>query len=139
MLNFWATWSPACHAELEVLREHHAEWVATGLQVISVNVNDPGEVATVRSFARARQLVFPVLLASQDVAGMYNVLYRYLYDRRRDLEIPSSLLMDDGGFIVKVFQGPISPAQLHEDLFRIPKSPDERDDKGAALFWKALR
>ncbi len=30
LLNFWATWSPACHAELEVLREHHAEWACDG-------------------------------------------------------------------------------------------------------------
>ncbi len=31
------------------------------------------------------KLSFPTLLATPDVAGVYNIVYRYLFDRRRDL------------------------------------------------------
>ena len=44
-----------------------------------------------------------------DVAGVYNVLYRYLFDRHRDLTLPTSFLIDAQGDIVKVYQGPVDP------------------------------
>ena len=39
------------------------------------------------------------------MAGVYNIIYRYLFDRRRDLPIPTSFLLDKEGMIVKVYQG----------------------------------
>ena len=44
---------------------------------------------------------------SDDVAAVYNVLYRYLFDRHRDLTLPTSFLIDAEGDIVKVYQGPV--------------------------------
>ena len=41
-----------------------------------------------------------VLTVSDDVAGIYNVLYRYLFDRHRDLTLPTSFLIDAQGDIV---------------------------------------
>ena len=32
---------------------------------------------------------FPILLGSEEVAGIYNILYRYLFDRHRDLRFPN--------------------------------------------------
>jgi len=45
------------------------------------------------------------VLASQDVAGVYNIIYRYLFDRRRDLPLPASFLLSKDGMIVKIYQG----------------------------------
>ena len=44
-------------------------------------------------------------LRTEQVAGVYNIIYRHLFDRRRDLPIPISFLLDANGMIVKVYQG----------------------------------
>ena len=69
----------------------------------------PGDVAAVRSFATKQGLSFPILLATQEVAGIYNIVYRYLFDRRRDLALPTSFLVNADGMIVKVYQGSVNP------------------------------
>jgi len=97
-----------------------------GLRLIAVNVDDPAARTTVYSFALAKGLSFLILLASEDMAGTYNLLYRYLFDRRRDLGIPTSFLIDEEGLIVKVYQGTFSPGQLLADLDSIPRTPKDR-------------
>ena len=60
------------------------------------------------------------------MAGVYNIIYRYLFDRRRDLAIPTSFLLDKDGMIVKVYQGPIDPQRLLEDVKAIPTTAADR-------------
>jgi Tfp pilus assembly protein PilF len=61
-----------------------------------------------------------------ETASLYNLIYRYLFDRHRDLSLPTSFLIDAGGQIVKIYQGPVNPAQVEQDLQRIPRTPSER-------------
>jgi tetratricopeptide (TPR) repeat protein len=67
------------------------------------------------------------------VAAIYNLLYRYLFDRHRDLSLPTSFLINEQGEIVKVYQGPIDPDHLEQDFRRMPRTPAERLTK--ALPW----
>ena len=57
---------------------------------------------------------FPMLRGSDEVAAVYNILYRYLFDRRRDLALPTSFLVNQQGEIVKVYQGPSIRRTLQE-------------------------
>jgi tetratricopeptide (TPR) repeat protein len=61
-----------------------------------------------------------------DRAATYNILYRYLFDRHRDLTLPASFLIDSKGDIVKVYQGPVAPARAEDDAHRIPQSTADR-------------
>ncbi len=67
-----------------------------------------------------------VVRAADDHPGVYNVLYRYLFDRHRDLKNPTSFLIDSHGDIVKVYQGPVSPQNIQDDFTRIPKTTEQR-------------
>src|SRR4029079_10848726 len=71
-------------------------------------------------------LSFPVLFATEDVAGIYNIIYRYLFDRRRNLAIPTTFLVDREGVIVKVYQGALEPAELLKDVRSVPTTATER-------------
>jgi Flp pilus assembly protein TadD/peroxiredoxin len=126
LLHFWATASPSCREQLRLLQQHHSILTFGGLRILGINVDDPGEAQTARSFVAKEGLNFPNLLATQDVAGVYNIIYRYLFDRRRDLPIPVSFLLDKQGMIVKVYQGPVHPEQLVEDLKSIPGTPADQ-------------
>ncbi len=123
LLNFWTAKSVDSREELNVLEKSHASWAAKGLQVIAVNVDVPGDDA-LRNFARS--FTFPILGGSEDVAAIYNLLYRQLFDRHRDLSLPTSFLIDSNGDIVKVYQGPIVAEHVDHDLQNIPQTAAER-------------
>lgn len=129
LLNFWDMLTPACQPELEQFQQHYSKWVPQGLQLLAVNVNGASEIETVRRLAREKGLTFPILLASEDMLGICNLLYRYLFDRRRNLGLPTSLLIDAQGLIIKVYQGPINPASPEEDLRQIPQNQVERESR----------
>jgi Tfp pilus assembly protein PilF/peroxiredoxin len=126
LLNFWATASPLCHEQLRQLHRHRQKFAAKQLDILAVNLDEPSDAATARSFAAQEKLSFPVLFANDEVAGIYNIIYRHLFDRRRDLAIPTSFLIDRDGMIVKVYQGPIVPQRLLEDVQSAPTAPSER-------------
>ena len=129
LLNFWATSSPPCQEALDQFQHLYSDWLGRGLQLLAVNLNAASETEVVRSLARKKGLTFPILFASEDVAAISNLLYRYLFDRRRNLGLPTSLLIDGEGSIVKVYQGALSPDRVVEDLGRIPQNDRERKAK----------
>jgi tetratricopeptide (TPR) repeat protein/peroxiredoxin len=124
LLNFWTTACAQCRQDLVFIRRNYSRWAGQGLQILAVNINKPGETEIVRAFTKEQGLAFPVLLASEDVAGVYNVLYRYMFDRRRNLGLPTSFLIDGEGFIVKVYQGPLNSDPPRLD--GLPRSTTER-------------
>ena len=126
LLHFWSTGSPACVEQLRIFQLHESTFAASGLRILSINVDDAGDVATVRSLVLKERVTFPILLATQDVAGIYNIVYRYLFDRRRDLALPTSFLVNTDGMIVKVYQGAVNPERLAEDSKSAPGTASAR-------------
>jgi tetratricopeptide (TPR) repeat protein/peroxiredoxin len=126
LLNFWITQSPGCQLDLTLFNHVHANWASQGLQFITVNVNSADESESVQAFARERNFTFLILRGTDDVAGIYNILYRYLFDRHRDLGLPTSFLIDDAGDIVKIYQGPLNANHLEQDFRHIPQTTAER-------------
>ncbi|HEX4786479.1 MAG TPA: tetratricopeptide repeat protein, partial [Candidatus Sulfotelmatobacter sp.] len=127
LLHVWTTKSPGSRQELNALQKSHAAWTAKGLQLIAVNVDDPADNPV---SAAAKGLSFLVLRGSQDVAAIYNILYRQLFDRHRDLTLPTSFLINGDGEIVKIYQGTIVPNHVAHDFQNIPRTDAERLARG---------
>ena len=72
-----------------------------------------------------------VLDASADFIAVYNLLFRQLFDRHRDLPLPTSLLIDEQNRIVKVYQGQVDLKRVQTDRSNIPRTD-------AARLTKAL-
>ena len=126
LLHFWTTQSPASREALAALQKSYARWTARGLQLIAVNADDSVAEEDVRAFARAHRFSFPMLRASEDVAAIYDILYRQMFDRHRDLALPASFLIDAKGDIVKVYQGPVDLDHVEQDFQRMPRTDAER-------------
>jgi tetratricopeptide (TPR) repeat protein len=75
---------------------------------------------------REHRLSFPILRGSEDVAAIYNIVYRHLFDRHRDLALPTSFLISAKGEIVKIYQGPVDPEHVEHDFRHIPQTNPER-------------
>ena len=71
----------------------------------------------------ARGLEIPVLLASEEMAGTYSVLSRYLFDRREDLRLPTALLIDGRGDIAKVYRDRVAADEVVADASRTSAVP----------------
>lgn len=101
-----------------------SEWSLAGLkglqrpEVLTVIFDAPKNVD--------RAPEFPALRASDDMAAIYNILYRSIFDRHRDLSLPISFLINEAGEIVKVYQGSIEANRVHQDLQEIPRSDAQR-------------
>ncbi len=133
LLNFWATTAPLCRDQLRLLHQHRSALTTNQTSILAINVDDAASMGAARSFAAEQTFSFPILFATEDVAGIYNIVYRYLFDRRRDLAIPTSFLLDKEGMIVKVYQGQIDPQRLVEDVRSVPTSAADRMQKAIPL------
>jgi len=129
LLHFWSAASPVCREELTLLQSRRSALAASNLQVVAVNLDRGDDFAAARSFVAEQIQSFPVLFATDEVAGIYNIICRYLFDRRRDLPIPVSLLLDRDGMIVKIYQGQIDLQLVLDDLKSVPATPDQRMEK----------
>jgi len=101
-----------------------------GFQVVLIPVGDDTSFASLRAFARSHETAFLILHATDDVTAIYNILFRQLFDRHRDLCLPTSFLIDKSGAIVKVYQGSINAEQIAQDSQNIPRSAAERLARG---------
>jgi tetratricopeptide (TPR) repeat protein len=129
LISFWGTRSERSLDQLRALQRHGSEVLAGRVAILAVNVDNPESVPAARSFAHREGLSFPVLLATEEVVGIYNIFYRHLFDRRRDLGIPTSFLLDKEGMIVRVYQGAFEPRLLLNDVISIPTATSDRMNK----------
>ncbi len=126
LLHLWATTSPASVAQLERLEQDHAALAAANVSVLAVNLNDTASGTDARVAAQRMRRSYPVLFATQDVAGVYNLIFRYLFDRRANMPLPTSFLLDTEGMIAKVYQGTLHADEIIHDSRSIPSNAEER-------------
>jgi tetratricopeptide (TPR) repeat protein len=129
LLNFWKTDSRACCDQLLHFAKSQSTFTSSGLRIIAVNINAPSDPQGVKEFARKQGLTFPILLATQDIAGIYNITYRYMLDRHQDLPLPTSFLIDANGNIAKIYQGILTSETLVQDLASAPVTASDRAHK----------
>jgi tetratricopeptide (TPR) repeat protein len=132
LLNFWNSRSRDCRQNLQSFQRNHKRWADQGLRLLALHVKDAAEDSgesqgdSLQTFAREQNFTFPMLEGSEDVSAVYNILYRQLYDRHRDLILPTSFLINSEGDIVKVYQGRIDPQKIEKDFRNIPSNDAER-------------
>jgi tetratricopeptide (TPR) repeat protein len=130
LLNFWNLGSDECKRDLQLFQKNYRRWAARGLQLLAVNIGEDSQGSSLLAFAREQNFTFPILRSSEDVTAIYNILYRQLFDRHRDLTLPTSFLINSNGEIVKIYQGPIDPEHLEKDCHSIPANDSERLTRG---------
>jgi len=137
LLHFWSALLAGAEKDLEEFERLHEGWERKGLQLLTINV-DPTQAENGKpSLAPYRHYSFPILQASQDVLATYNLLYRQLFDRHRDMSVPISFLIDLAGNIVKIYQGSVLKEHFEADFRSIPRDDEERLAK--ALPFAGLR
>ncbi len=130
LLNFWASWCAPCRGELLDFKAKRSELEASGVTLLAVSVDEPPAEQAVRAFQAELGLDFPLLIANEEMVGVYKVLASNLYDRVSDLGVPMSFLIDERGRIVKVYRGAVGVDEIVTDSRRIPRTAEEREHLG---------
>jgi tetratricopeptide (TPR) repeat protein len=128
LLYFWANTSTS-NKNLAELGSAYSKWRTDGLQLVAINADEPPFNQSATPPASPNHFSFPTIAYNPDLIAIYNILYRSLYDRHRDLTLPTSFLIDENGLVVKIYQGPVQPAVVLEDARSIPTTAATRMEK----------
>ncbi len=120
LLQFWSAAVADALANLKAFERLHDTWTNKGFQFLIFNVDSTDAPLSKEQYS------FPVLKAPPEIIAVYNLLFRQIFDRHRDMSVPISFLVDPAGNIVKIYQGPISPEKVDADFQSIPKNDSER-------------
>jgi cytochrome c biogenesis protein CcmG, thiol:disulfide interchange protein DsbE len=100
VMNLWASWCPPCRAEMPDLQRLYVAYRSRNVVVIGV---DQGESAQqVSAFVRSLDIHYPILLDQQQ---QYGRVYAAL-------GLPTTIVIDRRGTVVRGFDGPLSFAQM---------------------------
>jgi tetratricopeptide (TPR) repeat protein len=108
-------------SQLASFQKTHEKWLSEGLQLVVLNV---------AGTKTAGAWTFPVVSALPELVAVYNLLYGRLFDRHRDMSLPTAFLIDAQGNIVKIYQGPLRLDHVESDFRQIPKTAAERLARG---------
>jgi tetratricopeptide (TPR) repeat protein len=121
LLYFGSAELPDWNAALANFQNAHAVWLRNGLQFVAVNV---------AGAKTAGDWTFPIVSAQQELVAVYNLLYGRLFDRHRDMALPTAFLVDADGKIAKIYQGALQLDHVDSDFHHIPKTAAERLARG---------
>jgi tetratricopeptide (TPR) repeat protein len=121
LLHFGSAELSDWETELASFQKAHDKWISEGLELVVVNV--AGTKAT-------GGWTFPVVRATPELVAVYNLLYWRLFDRHRDMSLPTAFLIDSQGNIAKIYQGALRLDHVEADFRAIPKTPAERIARG---------
>lgn len=111
LVNFWASWCPACRAEIPDLERYYELHRDEGLVVIGVNVQEPSGV--VSDFAADKGLTFPIVL---DIKGTTTDLYGVT-------GLPTSFFVGRDGTSQGYWPGGVTVEMLEQGLTPLLQAP----------------
>jgi tetratricopeptide (TPR) repeat protein len=130
LVYFASANQPEWSAQLGALQRLHEQSHKEGLQLVALNVTDGNGSGADARDPKTAGTPFPVITPSEETIAVYNLLYGRLFDRHRDMTLPSAFLLDAQGDIVKIYQGPLRTEHVAEDFRHIPTSSAERLARG---------
>jgi Tfp pilus assembly protein PilF/peroxiredoxin len=123
VLLFWSADVSASRRALDALARGQQILGAAGIGSLAVSLDASTELAKVRQAAPAGM---PVLVASKELGLSYAILNRHLFMNRQELRLPTALLLDGAGRVVKAYRDTIEVAQIVRDVATIEATPVER-------------
>jgi peroxiredoxin len=115
MLNFWGTWCGPCRREIPDFNKLHAKYQKDGLKIVGITITS-GSAKNILDFMNDWDMEYTVLT---DIDN--NETQKVTSDYGRAIGkpitgIPTTLIIDKEGYIVKGYVGPRSEEVFYKDL-----------------------
>ncbi len=115
MLNFWGTWCPPCRKEIPDLVNLQKKYNKDGLEIVGITLNS-GSAKEIQKFADSKNMNYTILT---DFGNDETITVTNLYGQaigQPISAIPTTLIIDREGYIVKGYIGPRSEEIFYNDL-----------------------
>ena len=126
LICFFSGSAAGSEDHLKLLEKLNSRWGREGPQLLVIDVDAAQSVENGKTIQHLATQTFPILQATPDVVAIYNLLFRSLFDRHRDLSLPTYFLVDEAGDIVKIYQRIVENEHFGEDLKNIPRTDQQR-------------
>jgi tetratricopeptide (TPR) repeat protein len=127
LVNLWTNWSDLRKQQLQELARHQAKIESARLQVVTLFVDgtdgDKWSTKAVRDWVEESEFPFVSAVTAAEVPDQLKILNNELFDQSQALPLPTSYLLDAGGNLAVMYQGPVTVARLLWDLEQL----DHRD------------
>jgi tetratricopeptide (TPR) repeat protein len=111
---------------LVALARGAADLAGAGVGAVAISLDGSAALEQVRSVAASFTGPLPVCLAGDDVVLALAILHRHLFMSRPALPLPTTLLLDRQGQVVRVYRDLVDAAAILEDTSRMDAAPPER-------------
>jgi len=125
LVCFFSEKSPKAREALDTMQRIQRDVPGDALEVFVINA-DLGPPNSSQAVGGYNHFAFPVLSASPDALATYNLLFRQLFERHRDMTVPGAFLIDASGNIVRIYQGMPKVDRIETDFRSIPRNEKER-------------
>jgi Flp pilus assembly protein TadD len=105
VLLFWSSDASGSKAAADALARGSAALTQAGLGALAVRLDDP---------------------ANRDIGVGYAILHRHVFMNRRDMRLPTLVLLDAAGRVVKFYRTPVDIPQIVKDAAAMDVPPAER-------------
>ena len=108
LIDFWATWCPPCRLEVPHLIELHNSYKSQGFEILGIAL-DNGGAEVVEPFVRENGITYPIVIGNREVVMAFGGL----------TGIPTAVMVDRSGNIVKKYVGYTDKVVFEEDIKRL--------------------
>ncbi len=125
LLLLWSADAASSRAALLALARGADALAQTRVGCLAIALDSPGDTQKVRA-AASSVATLPALHASEEVRRGYEILHRHLFMNRQELKLPTALLLDAEGRVVKAYRELVDVAEILRDAPRIEVTPEQR-------------
>ena len=121
LINLWAHWCEPCLAELGDLADAYARVYDARIDVVALSVDAPEDRETAAAWfderiaSRMEHPAFGYRGMTPETMETIEAILRHVLDRRGEIVVPTSLLVDSRGLLQVIYLGPVTPEMLIRD------------------------
>ena len=115
LLNFWGTWCGPCRREIPDFNKLHDKYQKDGLEIVGITITS-GSPENIYSFMKEWDIEYTVLTDIEDSETQRVTAYYGRAIGQPITGLPTTLIIDRGGYIVKGYIGPRNEEIFYQDL-----------------------
>ncbi len=116
VISIWSSTCTSCVQELQEYANQAERLRQAGLNVVAVNLDHlEGDAGPSDEILKGIRFPFTAVSGTTELVRSLEVFKQAVFDRWQTLAVPTSLLVDDRGFVICIYQGPVAIDQLLAD------------------------
>ena len=115
LLNFWGTWCGPCRREIPDFNKLHNKYQKDGLEIVGITITS-GSPERIYNFMKEWDIEYTVLTDIEDYETQRVTAYYGRAIGQPITGLPTTLIIDRGGYIVKGYIGPRNEEIFYQDL-----------------------